>query len=274
MSTDISRDIAALLYQHDSVIIPELGGIIANYQPASVDHVQGQILPPSKQLSFNENLLINDGVLIDYLQKEKNISQKESSNLINAFVTEIKSKLDNKEIVVFSEIGRLYKDYEGALKFLQDTTNFNTSMFGLPVLMFYPILRTKVPVPEPEYKNTVSKTRVDDKFNPLVFSKVVKVAVPALFIVLLAFTIFSIYDLQKSDSTNVEISALKLPIENRINQKPSVSNLSIIDNGDVNESPREIIEEEVGQDLSASSPAEIHRSSGKTKRMYHHNWCF
>ena len=110
MSIDISKSIAGLLYIRDSVIIPNLGGIIAAYHPAYIDHVQGQIMPPSKKLSFNENLVINDGVLVGYIQNDNGITASEAENEIAGFVSRLKEKLDQKEIVFFPEIGRLYKD--------------------------------------------------------------------------------------------------------------------------------------------------------------------
>ena len=59
--------IQELLYEHNSVIIPSFGGFTAGYKPASIDHVQGVIFPPSKDLKFNRYLTINDGILVQHI---------------------------------------------------------------------------------------------------------------------------------------------------------------------------------------------------------------
>ena len=40
MAIDVARHIENLLYRYDSVVIPGLGGIIAAYRPAGIDHVR------------------------------------------------------------------------------------------------------------------------------------------------------------------------------------------------------------------------------------------
>lgn len=227
---DISKHIVELLYVRDSVIIPGLGGIIASYHPASIDHVQGQIHPPTKKLSFNENLLINDGVLVAYIQEENKASYELVESHLSDFVFRIKEKLDQKEIVFFPEIGRLYKDYEGSLKFLQDNTNFNTDAFGLPDLMFYPILRTKEQAFQNMGKPYMPEGRNGQrKLNPAKFRRYAAVGAPFLFIAFLIFAVFSVYQFQKNKSQADNLGAQKIPVETRINQKPSANRFSVID---------------------------------------------
>jgi len=40
MQIDIPKQISELLYQHDSVIVPGLGGFVTEYKPVVIDHVQ------------------------------------------------------------------------------------------------------------------------------------------------------------------------------------------------------------------------------------------
>ncbi|MFK8104822.1 MAG: SPOR domain-containing protein, partial [Saprospiraceae bacterium] len=77
MAINIAKYIGELLYDHDTVIIPALGAIAATYESASIDHVQGLLHPPSKVLSFNKNLVLDDGVLTNYLQEEAEVSLSE-----------------------------------------------------------------------------------------------------------------------------------------------------------------------------------------------------
>jgi hypothetical protein len=230
MGIDIASHISEMLYDHDTVIIPELGGIIAKYQPAVTDHVQGQIHPPSKKLTFNENLSINDGLLVEYIKQKNNISLKKSVDLVSLFVLQTKEKLNNKEIVILPQIGRLYKDYENNLRFLQDATNFNTNAFGLPTLQFYPVLRSQEP---PSIKKSKPVRLVSDNrsFNikKSFTRKIASVFLPLFFGLVLTVIAIGIYKKQVNDKS-VSLHIQKVPVnENRINKKPSMDNLSFFE---------------------------------------------
>lgn len=141
MQIDVGVHIADLLYEHNSVNIPGLGGFVARYKPAVADQVQGELYPPSKNLNFNGNLVADDGLLAQHLREKLGISLAEAGQAIEGYVQEIRDAIGRREIVVFPKIGRLYKDYEQNLQFLPDTTNFNTDSYGLPTVHFHPIAR-------------------------------------------------------------------------------------------------------------------------------------
>lgn len=134
--------IQELLYEHNSVIIPAFGGFTAGYKPASIDHVQGVIFPPSKDLKFNHYLTINDGVLVQHLCNIKGWTRQEAEQGVKDWVAEMKASLERREMLEFPSVGRLYLDYEGNFQFLQDNTNYNRTSFGLPTVGFYPVTRS------------------------------------------------------------------------------------------------------------------------------------
>lgn len=140
---DVGAYIADLLYEHDSVNIPGLGGFVSRYKSSAIDQVQGKLLPPSKDLNFNGNLVLNDGVLVNFLAEKNNLTKEEAQRTVDDYVEDVRKAIDRREIVVFPEVGRLYKDYESKLQFLPDNTNFNTDSYGLPVIQFYPVVRAQ-----------------------------------------------------------------------------------------------------------------------------------
>lgn len=146
MNIDVSKAIRELLYEHPAVIVPGLGGFTSTAVPATVDYVQGQVAPPSKKLDFNPNLVINDGMLMQHLQKGHVVTFQDAGNAIEAFVNGVKQTLERREIVEIQSVGRLYKDYEGKLRFMPDGTNFSTDAFGLPTVSFSPVSRERMPV--------------------------------------------------------------------------------------------------------------------------------
>lgn len=149
MQTDISVYIADLLFHHDSVSIPGLGSFKKAYKSAAIEYVQGQVVPPTSTIIFNPNLPIDDGLLINYVKKKQNTSLLAAENKVTDYVNDLKNRIEKKEFIVFEGLGRLFKDFEGKLKFLPEGTNFNTDSFGLPKLNFYPIARTEITPSEP-----------------------------------------------------------------------------------------------------------------------------
>jgi nucleoid DNA-binding protein/cell division septation protein DedD len=141
MEIDVGAYIADLLYDHDVVNLPGLGSFTGKYQPANIDHVQGKLYPPAKELAFNANLVLDDGVLVQYIQRKHQLSVEEAQRLVEDFVRKVRETLNNKEIVVLPKIGRLFRDYEGQLKFVAEGANFNTDSFGLPAVQFFPVRR-------------------------------------------------------------------------------------------------------------------------------------
>ncbi|MFK7936785.1 MAG: hypothetical protein AB8G22_24945 [Saprospiraceae bacterium] len=147
MQIDVGASISRLLYENDKVIIPGFGGLVAAYQNAAIDQVQGVFSPPAKDLSFNTNLITNDGLLINHIKTKYNVSFAEAEQAVADFVAQAKTTFERRENVVLPEIGKLFKDYEGKVQFVSDSNNFNSQSYGLPPVQFYPVLRDRIPDP-------------------------------------------------------------------------------------------------------------------------------
>ncbi len=209
MAINIAKHIGELLYDHDTVIIPALGAIAGTYESASIDHVQGLLHPPSKVLSFNKNLVLDDGVLTNYLQAEAELSLAEAQAAIHSFVEETKRSLAKREIVVFPKVGRLYKDYENKLQFLQDSTNFNTAVYGLPTIQFYPILRSSEALAEKQQR----AAQVHDTVRrPRAAKQLKRYALPALLVVAVLAVLISVYSIQKGSDGTPFTPSLKVKV--------------------------------------------------------------
>lgn len=149
MNTSISEDIKELIFEHGSVVIPGLGAFSSGYKSATIDSIQGQLSPPSLEITFDPNKIINDGVLLDYLKRKYQISTQDAQSRIDTFNENALQTFKNHEILVITDVGRLYKDYTDKIRFLPETTNFNQETFGLPAVQFYPVSRSKPEVTVP-----------------------------------------------------------------------------------------------------------------------------
>jgi nucleoid DNA-binding protein len=143
MQIDIATHIEKLLFLHDALTIPGFGAFSARPSPASTDYVGGTVAPPSKSLTFNENITTDDGLLVQDVAKTYGMNTEDARKSVREFVDNMQDLLNRREIVTLRGVGRLYKNYVQKIQFLPDTTNFNPESFGLPPLQFHPIARSR-----------------------------------------------------------------------------------------------------------------------------------
>ncbi len=129
---DITVHIRELLFKHDCVIIPSFGGLIGNYRPAQIDKLTNTFSPPVKAISFNRNLVHNDGLLIGKISVEKKIGYADSKRIVEDFVAAIKKDIEKGERVNFDRIGHFQANREGNIEFEPDgDINFLLDSYGL-----------------------------------------------------------------------------------------------------------------------------------------------
>lgn len=133
--------ISELLYEHRQLHLPGLGAFLLQYKPAVVDNLQGQLLPPSLDVSFNTNLVMDDGLLLEHLRLRSGWSAEAASDAINGFVADIQAQLSRGELVHLPNIGRLHINHENRIVFKADNYNYNKDSFGLPVVQATTVTR-------------------------------------------------------------------------------------------------------------------------------------
>jgi cell division septation protein DedD len=134
--------ISDLLYRHDCVIIPGLGGIITNYRSAQIHPVSHTLRPPSKSIRFNVNLQEDDGLLANYVSSCESISFASAQSKIERFVFSIQNDLQHKKEAILPKIGVLSVDINGILSFEPDLkVNYLPDAFGLEAIQSPAILR-------------------------------------------------------------------------------------------------------------------------------------
>lgn len=140
----IEKHISELLYEHDCVIVPDLGGFVANYAPAKIHPTQHTFTPPFKNIVFNKNLKNNDGLLANHIASAEKTSYPEAIKHINIFATTVNSKLKNGEKIALGEIGSLYLDLERNVQFEAGATNYLSDAYGLTHFHSPPIKRDNI----------------------------------------------------------------------------------------------------------------------------------
>lgn len=140
----IDQYISELLYDFECVVLPGLGGFIANDHSATINKINHHFSPPFRKLVFNKHLKANDGLLINHIAKAENITYKEARKKVEQFIASCLGDLQDNHVVRFENIGQLHYDNNRNLVFEQDERiNYHPDAFGLSDFVSPVIKRTR-----------------------------------------------------------------------------------------------------------------------------------
>ena len=113
---ELAQHIEALLLENDCVIVPNFGGFVAHYAPATYVKEENLFLPPTRIIGFNSQLKLNDGVLVQSYMSAHDTSFADATRMVekevNAFVEilheEGKADLENVGEIRYN----IYGNYE------------------------------------------------------------------------------------------------------------------------------------------------------------------
>ena len=138
--TAINKYISDLLYLHDCVIVPGLGGFVANYHSVEIRETHHLFFPPKKDIGFNRSLSHNDGLLSDYIARKESVSYSEAVDLIKKFVDNVHLRISSGAIVDLGDLGSLRKDAMGNILFMpKEGISFLPESTGLTSFRFMPL---------------------------------------------------------------------------------------------------------------------------------------
>jgi nucleoid DNA-binding protein len=153
---EISQYIKELLLLNDCVIIPEFGGFVANYKPATVEN--NQFFPPTKEIAFNNKLISNDGLLINYISEAEGIDYFSAKQKLDSFVEETMLNLEKNRNVYFEGVGYLHYDSRENLQFEpQLKQNLLVESYGLQNFSYEKLYQRQMPKPaiKVEYREPI-----------------------------------------------------------------------------------------------------------------------
>ncbi|WP_350284153.1 SPOR domain-containing protein [uncultured Croceitalea sp.] len=138
----VEHYIKELLYRYNCVIVPEFGAFLAHTASARIDNDSKTIYPPTKVVSFNEQLSKNDGLLVSHISKSKSLAYEDLLEEVNQTAKGWKEKLENGEQLELFGIGTLLSNNEGRIQFKpEEKINYLTASFGLSSFAAAPIVR-------------------------------------------------------------------------------------------------------------------------------------
>jgi hypothetical protein len=141
--------------------VPEFGSFLTQKESANINESTNTFYPPKKNLSFNEQIQKNDGLLAHYIADVEKIPFEVANEKIKKRVKILKSLLIQGETLTFQNIGDIVFNSEGKILFEPSYhLNYLTDAFGLSQFVSPAIARV-------DYKETV--TTIEDKI-PIAFT--------------------------------------------------------------------------------------------------------
>jgi len=114
----LSRHIEILLLEHDCVIIPGLGGFIANQASSRIsDSGDNLLLPPYRTVGFNKELSLNDGLLVQSYMQAYDAAYPEAYLQMEKDIDEMMAQLNTNGSYTFNGVGTLSKNIENGITF-------------------------------------------------------------------------------------------------------------------------------------------------------------
>lgn len=104
---EITHHIENLLLYHDCVIVPGLGGFVAQDCGACYVEEEGLFLPPYRSVSFNPRLTVNDGLIASRVMQLDGCSYEKALVLIDNEVREIRNTIEARGEFSFPGVGVL-----------------------------------------------------------------------------------------------------------------------------------------------------------------------
>ncbi|MCK9412146.1 MAG: SPOR domain-containing protein [Prolixibacteraceae bacterium] len=198
---NLSSYLSELLKTNDCVIIPDLGGFIANYQTSGYDIQGDQFSPPSKELIFSSKLKKNDGLVVNYVAEKEGVGYLEARKIVSEFVSECQSRLENGERVEFSQVGSIYFDKNENILFDSlPKVNLRVDAFGLDSFHFPPLVNKFSQAPKPAFRD--KEPEPQKRLHPVVKYALVGLPILALLYFVPYKGIFNRGDSAKQTSSN------------------------------------------------------------------------
>lgn len=174
----LANYIKDLLFRYDCVIIPSFGGFVTNKVSATFQEETSSFSPPYKQISFNNNLKDNDGLLANHIASVESISFEKATKFIEDSVFDWK-KIIEKETLEIEKLGFLkLNDRKQIIFNPTNDVNYLTSSFGLSSVTQSSLER---------YKEVVTPLVTTNVTNANNISTLIKYAASAAILLTLGF---------------------------------------------------------------------------------------
>lgn len=137
---NLAKHIEILLLDNDCVIVPNLGGFIAHYQPAYYQEENDTFYPPVRTIAFNSQLNINDGLLAQSYMKTFQTDFPDACTKIEADVNQLVEQLHQEGVFRIPHIGTMHYNMQQTYEFIPSEVGvFTPGLYGLGTFTMQPL---------------------------------------------------------------------------------------------------------------------------------------
>ena len=148
---NLAKYIYDLLLENETVIIPGFGAFISTYKPAVIG--ENEIKPPSKEISFSQQIRNNDGLLVAAIARKAKISQPNALKRIERERENMLYQLDKGEDVIVENLGKLFYNEKNKIQFASfQKDNLLLDSFGFEPISMEDIVEKAI---EPEIDEAI-----------------------------------------------------------------------------------------------------------------------
>ena len=127
----ISYHIFNLLQEYDCVIVPNFGVFVARNISAKISRDGSRIYPPNKEITFNKSLIKSDGLLINRISSDENISYEMANDKLSNWVIKSHKKISKQGYIEIKNIGSISLENEKYIFNPSQNSIFLKSSYGL-----------------------------------------------------------------------------------------------------------------------------------------------
>lgn len=139
---EVEHYLKDLLYRYNCVIVPSFGAFLAQNKSAVINEATNTLYPPTKTITFNEQLASNDGLLISFIAEAEKVDYTSMSHKVLAVAEKWKQDLETGKRLIFTNIGELYINKAHKIQFEPyNKENYLTASFGMSSFTNTPIVR-------------------------------------------------------------------------------------------------------------------------------------
>jgi len=214
MKNTIEHYISQLLYTNDCVILIGFGGFVCSNTTSKLNRQTGLLSPPNRSILFNNQLIDNDGLLINQIAKTEEISQERAKDLVLKFVEKNTTNLKKYRSLRFNKIGLFTLKNDNTIAFTQDlATNYNLDSFGMQSAFFTNVKRDNSEIIEGQLKIIKQKNNFSSK-------RLLKVA--AILIPLIGISLVSLTQQKNINSIYTQMADLN-PFNTEVEENTSIA---------------------------------------------------
>jgi len=166
----LAKYIHELLIDNETVIIPGFGAFISTYKPAVIG--ENEIKPPSKEISFTQQIRNNDGLLVAAIARKAKISQLNAFKRIERERENMLYQLDKGEDVIVENLGKFFYNEKNEIRFASfQEDNLLLDSFGFEPISMEDIVEKAI---EPEIVEAVVEQVIESEKVETISEKVVE----------------------------------------------------------------------------------------------------